>query len=270
MSAVALLGARALAEARERRYVSLAPSTTEILFALGVDDELAGVSLLCEHPPAARTKPKVGSFSRPDVEKILSLRPDIVFCTGTEQAAAAANLKKLGLTVYVSNPTSFQELFDSIQGIGRRIDRQRQADTLIAAMRGEINRVTAEVEQVPPDKRPKVFVEFWHTPLMTAGKGSFVDELIHLAGGINIAGDLGAPYGNISAEEVIRRNPDFIFLTSMDGKNNVRLVKESWGWDKISAIVNDRVYGDIDPDLVLTPGPRLVDGLRELHRRLYP
>jgi len=185
------------------RYISLAPSTTEILFALGLDEEIAGVSSYCDYPELARSKEKIGSFSQPDIEKILSLKPDIVFSTGLEQQAVVEELKKLGLKVMVSDPQNFSELYDSISEIGKLTAKENAARELISKMKKDIGEVVSQSRAIATGKRKKVFVEIWHDPLMTAGKNTFVNELITFAGGINIAEDAAKPYSFFSAEDVI-------------------------------------------------------------------
>jgi iron complex transport system substrate-binding protein len=258
------------AQERPMRIVSLAPATTEILFALGLDKEVVGVSSFCNYPPAAREKEKVGTFSRPNIEKIVSLRPDIVMCTGLEQAPAVRVLRQLAIPVYVSDPSSVEELYDSIEAIGLLTHKELRAQALIFTMREAFARVHAEVSGIPVDKRPKVFVEFWNDPLMTAGKGSFVDDLIARAGGANIAYDAPRPYSLFSPETVLQRDPDCIIMTYMDSTAPANTLRKRIGWAGIAAVKNRRVYNDIDPDTFLRPGPRVVEGVRALERRLYP
>jgi len=254
----------------EPRIISLAPSTTEILFALGLDDEIVGVSSFCDYPPKALTKEKVGTFSQPNVEKILSLRPDIIFCTGLEQAPVITRLRQLNLKVYVSDPSNFVELFNSIKEIGRLTDTEKEADSLIEGMNKGMEEIISEAKSIPEGKKVKVFVEIWSSPLMTAGRGSFIGELIALAGGINIAYDVKRPYSYFSPEQVLKHDPDCIILAYMDKKDPVKTAGERFGWSSIAAVKNNRVYNDISPDLFLRPGPRLVEGLKEIHERLYP
>ena len=251
------------------RYVSLAPSTTEILFALGLDQEIVGVSSYCNYPAQVKNKTRVGDFSSPSLEKIISLKPDYIFCTGLEQAPVIAQLKGLNLNVYVADPANFEELFNTINRIGRITNRPREAYVLIEKMKADIKEITDRVKLIPEDKKIKVFIEIWHEPLMTAAKGSFVDELITLAGGINIAHDLIRPYCNFSAEKVINLNPQCIILAYMDRESPLRLVKQRFGWDKIDAVRNERVFNDISPDILLRPGPRITKGLAELYKKLY-
>jgi iron complex transport system substrate-binding protein len=250
------------------RYISIASSTTEILFALGLDEEIVAVSSYCNYPTQAQTKIKVGTFSSPNIEKIISLKPDIVFCTGLEQQDTIRKLRQLNLNVFVSDPANFKELFQSIKDIGALTHREKEADALIAKMKADIEEVGLSAQAMPPRKRPKVFVEIWSQPLMTAGKGSFVDELINLAGGINIAYDTKRPYSYFSAEQVIKRNPDCIILGYMQKDSSKKIMEKRFGWKNISALKNNRIYNDINPDLFLRPGPRLTEGLKEIHRRI--
>ncbi|MDD2689829.1 MAG: cobalamin-binding protein [Candidatus Omnitrophica bacterium] len=251
------------------RYISLAPSTTEILFALGLEEEIVGVSSYCNYPLQVKTKEKVGSFSQPNIEKIVSLKPDYIFCTGLEQAQVIAQLKRLNLKVYVADPKNIKELFNSILQIGRITNRYNTAQALIAHMQKEIEKISAKVNLIPQKEKLKVFIEVWYAPLTTAGKGSFINELITLAGGINIASDTKRPYTIFSAEQVIKRNPDCIILAYMDKEKPVKLLEKRLGWNGISAVRNKRVYNDINPDLLLRPSPRITEGLKEIYQRLY-
>ncbi|MFA5361856.1 MAG: cobalamin-binding protein [Candidatus Omnitrophota bacterium] len=252
------------------RIISLAPATTEILFALGLDEEIVGVSSFCDYPEKALSREKAGSFSRPNMEKIISLKPDIIFCTGLEQSGTVVELRRLGLNVFVSDPASMDELYASIREIGLRTGKTREAENIIRGMAEEIEEVKSLQKNAPPGKKPKVFVEIWQSPLMTAGKGSYLDELLRLAGGENIAYDTVRPYCYFSAEQVIKRDPDCIFLTYMDNTDPLQKVGRRFGWEHVSAVRNKRVYNDIDANLILRPGPRAAQGVRELYKRLYP
>lgn len=259
----------AFAQNRKLRIISLAPSTSEILFSLGLSDEIIATSTFCNFPPESKTKEKIGTFSQPDIEKILSLKPDIIFATGLEQAAVVAHLRQLNLNVLISDPATIEELFTSIEEIGGLTNKKNEAVVLVNQMREKIAEINAKVATISEQKKPKVFVELWSDPLMAAGKGSFVDELITLAGGINIAYDTPRPYSYFSVEQVIARNPDCIILGYMN-EGEYSHLKHRLGWDVISAVKNGRIYSDIDPDLFLRPGPRLIIGLEEIYKRLYP
>ncbi|MEI6632065.1 MAG: helical backbone metal receptor, partial [bacterium] len=222
------------------------------------------------YPLLVKNKAKVGDFSRPNIEKVLSLKPDYIFCTGLEQAPIITELKLLDLKVYVADPVSIKELFDTIAQIGRITNKTIEAVQLIEKMRSDIEVVSSKVRLIPQEKKIKVFLEIWHEPLMTAGKGSFVDELITLAGGINIAHETGRPYSNFSAEKVVNLNPGCIIMAYMDKETPLKLVTARFGWSNIDAVKNKRVFNDIEPDTLLRPGPRITAGLKEIYKRLYP
>jgi iron complex transport system substrate-binding protein len=251
------------------RLLSLAPATTEILFALGLDKEIVGVSSYCDYPPEAKNKEKLGTFSDPNIEKILFLKPDRVFCADQEQAPVKERLEKLGLNVYVSAPKNILELFESIQEIGNLVNRRKEARALILQMQKELDSIAFSLRSLPRDKRLKVFIEIWHDPLMTAGKSSFVDDIITLAGGLNIAHETRRPYSIYSPEEVIKRNPECIIVAYMDKEPSLLRLQKRSGWQTISAVKNKRVYSDISPDWLLRPGPRAVLGIKEIWKRLY-
>ena len=251
------------------RYISLAPSTTEILFALGLDKEIVGVSSYCDYPPEAVKKEKVGSFSQPNIEKILSLKPDYIFCTGIEQANIVGQLRKLKLNVFVAEPQNLDQLFASIREMGLITNRVKEAEKIISKMKQDIKEVFLKVGLIPQESRPRVFFEVWYDPLMTAGKGSLIDEMVTTAGGINIASDINRPYSIFSAEEVIKRNPDCIIISYMDKNNPVEAVSRRFGWDRIKAVKNKRIYNDIDQGLLLHPGPRTTEGIKAIYKRLY-
>jgi len=253
---------------QQPRIISLAPAITEILFALGLDDEIIGVTTFCDYPPQALTKQKVGTFSEPNLETIIELRPDIVFATDLEQAPTVAKLKTLKVNVQISSPTTMAELYDSILEIGPLTNHENQAEKLVSEMRTTVEEISKKTILIPEKNKPRVFVEIGHSPLFTAGKGSFIDELITLAGGINIAHDVPRPYCYYNAEQVIQHQPEIIIVSGMLKENTPATVKSRLGWDKIPAVKNGRVYNDIDQNLFLRPGPRLVEGLREIYRRL--
>lgn len=252
------------------RYISLAPSTTEILYALGLDKEIAAVSSYCNYPPEAQKKPKIGDFSHPNIETIISLKPDFVFATGLEQDPAVAELRRLKIKVYIADPADLNALFATVTDIGRITGRTQEARRIVTAMKKDIAAVRAKAEKIPPGKKVKVFLEIWRDPLMTAGKGSFVDEMIGLAGGVNVAHEVPRPFCNYSAEKVVASDPDCIVMAYMDSGSPLETVGKRGGWSGISAVRNKRVYNDIDPDLLLRPGPRLTAGLKALYDRFYP
>jgi iron complex transport system substrate-binding protein len=256
-------------EKEKLRIISLTPATTEILFALGLDKEIIAVTSLCNYPALARQKEKIGTFSQPNIEKILFLKPDIIFCTGLEQARTVIKLKQLKQNIFISDPANINELFQSIMQIGKITRKEQEAKDLVDRMKARINKITALAIKVPKEKKQKVFIEIWHNPLTACGKNSFINELIELAGGINITSDITSIYSSVSQEIVLNRNPDCIILAYMGLASSIEQVKTRPGWRNITAVRNNRVYNDISPDVLLRAGPRTPEALEEIYKRLY-
>ncbi len=256
--------------AKELRIISVTPSTTEIACALGLIDNLVGVSTFCDYPPEVKDKEKVGSFSEPNIEKIISLKPDLVLATGLEQAETVLKLKKMNINVFTVDPGDFNGLFACVKEIGRLCGREPQAGVLIGNMRNSIANISEKVSLIKEQDRPRAYLEIWYDPIMTAGNGSFVGEMITIAGGINIASDAPRPFSQFSPELIIKRNPDVIILGYMSaGVPAAGAVSGRLGWRDINAVRYGRVYDDIDSDLLFRPGPRLVRGVEELYKRFY-
>jgi iron complex transport system substrate-binding protein len=256
--------------AKELRIISVTPSTTEIACAVGLIDNLVGVSTFCDYPPEVKSKEKVGSFSEPNIEKIVFLKPDLVLATGLEQAGTVLKLKKMNVNVFTVDPRNFKELFACIREIGEICGRRTQAAALIESMKGTLARISEKVDLIKQSERPKVYLEIWHDPIMTVGKGSLVDEMITIAGGINITSDAPRPFSQFSPELIVERNPDVIILGYMNmGVSATKAVSKRLGWHNINAVRYGKVYDDIDSDLLFRPGPRLVRGAEELYKRFY-
>lgn len=239
------------------------------MYKLNLEKQIVGVSTFCNYPLQVKQKTKVGSFSQPSMEKILSLKPDIVFVTRYEQAFVIKQLEQLKLNYLVCAPTNMDTLFKVIESIAAATNRKKEAQILICEMKQQLSKLKSKIANVPVSKRPKVFVEIWHDPLMTVGQDSFIDELVNLAGGINITSDISRAYTYVSPEQVIARNPDFILLGYMLGAVEITNIKKRLGWQQITAVKKGNIISDINPDLLLRPGPRLMEGMSALYERLY-
>ncbi|MBL7084719.1 MAG: cobalamin-binding protein [Candidatus Omnitrophica bacterium] len=254
------------------RIISLAPSITEILFALGLEKNIVGITTCCDYPPMTKRIEKVATFSgQANLERILILKPDIVFSTGLEQAPLVEKIENLGLRVVLVHPKNLNQLFAGILEIGELTKRKEEAKSLVLEMKEKIKKIKERVMLLPDEQRPKVFVEICSDPLMTAGAGSFVDELITLAGGNNIAKDAPRPYSQFSPELVVKRNPDYIILSYMQPEKETpcELIAQRIGWRNIKAVKNGQIITDINPDLFLRPGPRIVQGLEQIHLSIF-
>ena len=252
------------------RIVSLAPSVTEILFALASGDSLVGATDHCDYPPEALRIDRVGGFGTPNVEKLLALSPDLVIAAGFERAEVADVLRQSGMRVLDVKIRNFEELFDAIRQIGKAVGRFHQAEGIVARMRGELEAVAARNGTTSRGQRPKVFVEIDSHPLTTAGGNSFLDDLIVRAGGVNAAHEIPQAYSSINPEKVIAWNPDIIIVARMGRPGDAAAqLSRRIGWADIAAVKNGRVIADIHPDLLFRPGPRLIGGVQALAVRLH-
>ncbi len=251
-----------------KRIVSLAPNVTEILFSLGLDEEIVGVSTHCNFPAKARSKVRVGSYIRLDFEKIASLNPDVIIATGAGNTRDMVDrLGKLGFQTYVVYPKNFKDILQSIAHIGEVVNRGKKAKAIIEEMRRRSERVIELSQGLP---RPKVFIQIGDVPIVTVGRGSFADDLIRLAGGENIAGKEKEVYPRLGMEEILKRSPEVIVISSMSPTEDYQKVLQEWTrWKTIPAVKNGRVRL-IDSDLLDRPSPRIVEGLEELARVLHP
>lgn len=250
------------------RIVSLSPGNTEILFALGLDEKIVGVTNYCDYPVQAQSKPKVGGFVEINIEKVIELDPDVVFATGGVQAEIVQNLTELGLTVVVVQPKTLQEVLDAIELVGKAVGEPVKAKALTSQLQARIDGIRARVKSWAKREPRKVLYELWYDPLMTVGPGSFIHDLIVTAGGINIAGDSNQPYPVISLETVVAGDPDVIIYSH--GAMSPKEVGDRKGWQEIEAVHAGRIILIPDENILSRPGPRLVDGLEAMARAIYP
>lgn len=256
-------------ESAPKRIVSLAPSETEGLFALGLDEQVVGVSDNDDYPEAVKDKPRMGGF-QVNVEAVIAAQPDLVMAASLIDEATVKSLSDLGIKVYRSNPKTVNEVIEHIKTLGQITDRQSEAEQLTKQMQEELTKVTEAVKGLTEDQKKKVYIEF--SPGWTVGKGEFMDEMITLAGGVNVASDITG-WSEINEENIIKANPDVIlYANSVIDENNQTLadiIKGRGGWDQITAIKEDRVVG-LDDNLLSRPGPRVTQGLIEVAKAIYP
>ena len=253
------------------RIVSLAPSVTEMIFSLGLGEQLIGATDCCDFPPAARGIPRVGGLGAPNLEKLLSLHPDLVIATDFQKKEYLDALQGAGIEVMMIQARTIQDVFDSFRRIAGRTGKADAAEGLVRDMERRLRDAAERYRDVPPSRRVRVYVEVGNNPIYTAGGSSFVDDVIARAGGVNVAHDLTQEYPKVSAEKVIAWNPDVIVLGRMVELGGGRSeLAGRIGWDGIAAVRNNRVIDDFPPDLLLRPGPRLIDGVVELSKRFYP
>jgi iron complex transport system substrate-binding protein len=254
-----------------QRIISLAPSNTEILFALGLADKVVAVTDYCNYPPEAKEKPSIGGFSTPNIERVVALSPDLVVATSIHQKQVIPNLEQRGITVFALAPKTLDEVLEAVTLVGRITGKDKEASKLVREMGERIIAITDKTSSLPEAQKPRVFYITWHDPLKTAGAGTLHDELIRKAGGTNIARDLTG-YAGITLEAVIDANPEVMIAgvgmgTGADAPLQFALTEPRLR--STDARLNNRVYA-IDVDLVGRAGPRIVDALEQFARFLHP
>jgi iron complex transport system substrate-binding protein len=244
------------------RVVSLVPSLTEVAYAVGSGKMLVGNTNQCDYPEAAKGVFKVGDFISPDVERIVALRPTLVFVTMPAHGQLARKLAELKIPVYVSRPADIEAVFREIDTVARLLGRKESGESLVAAMR-------LRLDSVPPSAdTARVYVEISGTPLMTAGGGTFINELLLRAGGRNVFEPSVQEYPVVDPEAVLAADPDVILLLHPDMTS--RDIALRVGWGGIGAVRHGRVYDGLDEDLLFRPGPRIVEGVVLLANLLHP
>ena len=254
------LGRKLTLASPPQRIVSLAPSITETLFALGLKDRIVGVTSFCDYPQDVAAVEKVGDTQRPSTERIVALRADLVIASTSSQLEPfVKKLDELGVPVYVSNPRDLEGLLRSIEKIGELTGVGGRARELTAEMRARVEDVASRVEG---RGRPPVLILLGTQPLITAGATSFLSDLIRRAGGRSISDDVASDYPQFSLETALARRPEVIFLQAGESNLPGRL-------NETPAARAGRVF-HVNDDLLLRPGPRLVDGLEQIAAKIHP
>ncbi|MDR0352098.1 MAG: helical backbone metal receptor [Opitutaceae bacterium] len=267
-------GRRVVIARRPERIVSLAPSLTEIVFAVGNGARLAGVTRFCNFPAEAEALPKVGGFAARtiSIEAIVALRPDLVLAGDEGQRPVVEALERLGIPVAAAGVSDFETLFASIGLQGRLAGRGAETGALVAGLRARVEAVARRAAEIPAGRRARVYWEAFDEPLMSAGPRSLIGRQIALAGGVNIFGEAREPYPLVSGEAVVARNPHVILssriLPARLALTGGRLARRP-GWAGIDAVRAGRVF-TLPDELVTRAGPRLVEGLELMARTIYP
>ncbi|HAE42883.1 MAG TPA: cobalamin-binding protein [Clostridiales bacterium] len=246
------------------RLVSSVPSNTEIIYALGKGEQLVGVSVYCNYPEEALSVNKIGDYNGPNLELIIDAKPDVFFAAWLSDEVLT-QLEGAGIPVLLINPGNIEETYKSIKDIGDVIGSSDEAKLLIDAMRAKQENII----QIDKGYQPKtVFYEIWHDPLMTVGPGSFINELITMANGVNIAQDAESAYPEYSLELLISKNPQ-VYMTSDDGFKTPEDIFGRPGYENIEAIKTGQVFL-LHPDITSRPGPRIIDGLEMIAMAVHP
>lgn len=252
-----------------QRLVSLASSNTELVYAADLQDRLVGVDDYSDYPPEAKNMEKVGGFAKPNIEKIVSLAPDLVLATQIHTKGVVDDLEKRGLKVVVIQPAKLEQIPENLLLLGQLTGRLGQAEKVAGALRQRIQTVTTKVANAP-----KVRVFFELSPdLISVGRDSFLDDMIEKAGGESVSRDTQGAWPKLNPEVIVAKDPQVIILAdhgSDSGGVTAEMVRERPGWAMVSAVKDNRIVLLPNQDITNRPGPRAVDGLEFLAQTLHP
>ena len=262
------LGRHVTVPDKPQRVVSLAPSITEIVFALDQGHRLQGVTTYSDFPPEAAKLPKVGSYVHLDLEKIVALKPDLcIAIKDGNPRVIAQRLESLKIPVYAVDPNNLETIMKTVLEIGTLLNAKNRANQLVQNMDLRIQKVKSLVAKTT--YRPRIFLQIGVSPIVSAGTHTFIHELIVIAGGTNLAAG-PIPYPRFSLEKVLALSPEIIIITSMARSAVFEKVKAEWEkWPNMPAVRNQRIYVE-DSNFFDRPTPRLVDGLELLIRLIHP
>lgn len=255
-----------------KRIVSLSPSSTETLFAIGAGDQVVGVTSYCDYPAEASTREIVGGFSAKtiSIETIISLNPDLVIAGVSAHQPIADTLRDAGIAVLTTEPKSIEDVLSNIEELAIITGHEARGQLVSKDIRSRINTVSANLATLKEEEKLKVFYEVWDAPLMTAGPLSFTGQMMSLGGAVNIFSDAQGDYPQVSSEELLSRNPQVIISSDTHGdKLSLEAMKEREGWQEIDAFKNGRVIL-LDGNIVSRPGPRIIDAIEMIASALYP
>jgi iron complex transport system substrate-binding protein len=249
------------------RIISLAPSVTEMVFAIGAGDQLVGVTDFCDFPPQAATKPKIG-YANPNLESILALQPDLVLAPKEFlRPDVVAALDQLKVPVFVMAATTVEDILAHLGTLGRMLGRPVEANNLTMDLRRQLAEIKSRMERVPP---VRVLYVLNSQPLITVGPGSFIDQLITLAGGVNVAAKSGTPYPHLSMETVLMEDPEALVFPVGQAEGISEGEQQMWRqWTGMTAVKRERLH-QIPASVLNRPGPRIIQALRMLVDIVHP
>ena len=280
MTVTDALGQKVTIPRQPERIVSLAPSVTETLFAIGAGKLLVADTSYCDYPEEAAKLPKIGGYIDPNVESIVALKPDMVLGAKGNPRDVLNQLRQLGIPVVTVSPESLRDVDTAIRMIGKVVGYQRESETLARENTARREAVTRVTDALSESERPRTLLLFSPDSLFSVGPNSYLDEMIRFAGGRNVAADAPIPWPELSMEKLITADPEIIILLSMEksahpGAVDTVLAKyrADRRWRGMAAVKNERVVVLADDELTL-PGPRLINGLEAMahamHPRLFP
>ncbi len=245
--------------------VSLAPSITEMIYAIGAEKQLVGRTSACDWPEDVKKIRVVGAFGKPSLEVLASVAPDLVIDTDLAEENMGEKITGLRIRRERLTVRTPKDIPSALRKLGKLTGNAEKADSLALTIEKGLEKFRSQPVTNP--SRPKMYLEIWDDPLWTGGNSSYVSALITYAGGLNIGDAVEKEYFEVSPEWIIRQNPDIIACMYMSKKRDVAAeVSSRPGWEHIRAVKNNRIYDDFDNNIFLRPGPRVLEGIERLSR----
>lgn len=260
-------GKKVLLDKIPERIVSLSPTNTEIVFALGAGEKLVGVTSYCDYPEEAKLIDKIGDFENPNIELIKKMNPDLVLAGGFLQEDLMAALEGLNIPVASTEAAGVETIFDSIAMIGKLVGEETNAEELINSIKKDIEDIENNVMN---QEKPKVFYLVWKDPLFTAGQGTYINEIIQIAGGQNIAAVVEG-WAQYSFEELLKQNPDLLiaaYHSTDEGMRKEDIMNDEL-FSKLPCVKDGKIHVMSDDNIVSRPGPRVVEAIREMAEAMH-
>ncbi len=266
------LGEKLQIDGVPERVISLSPSNTELLFALGLEERIVGLTEFCNYPPAADSIEKVAGFNTVNLEKIMAAKADFVLAIRGNDMESIRSLRQLGIPVFSLDIQTLEQVVQSLHRLGRIFAVEKRAAELGKALSERIAKVQSQVAAV--EQKPRVMWGFWGDPVFTAGAHTMIDNLFALAGGDNVGRRADGAWPQVGLETILMWAPEVIITTHIPGgrenlASEIKRLQQTDGWQQVPAVLNGRIYY-VEGDWLLRPGPRLVDALEAVAGYLHP
>ncbi|MGD8780738.1 MAG: helical backbone metal receptor [Ignavibacteria bacterium] len=249
-----------------QRVITLAPNLTEMIYVLGVEDKLIGNTSYCNYPEAANIVEKVGDMLTVNFEKIITLKPDLIFITVEgNNKSTYDKLLQLGFKVFISNPRNYEGIKKTFADMGKIFDKEKTAGSFVKLWDNKVNSIKSR----DSGKKNEIMFLVSLKPIMLAGENTFINEFIKFTNSINITHDININYPVFNREEVIKRNPDYIFYASENPEAKDEIKNAYPEWKNLDAVKNDNVVL-VNPDLFFRPGPRFIEALKIFSNSINP
>ena len=253
------------AEKKKVRIIALSPNMTETIYALGKEDCLVGRSNVCNYPEAAKKKPIAGNFAKPNVERVISLKPDYIICSALKDKDMIKRFERYNIKVLFLPAKSFDDYFKTLKILGKILNCEEKAEILRKQTKAQLKSFKEAADKIPEDKKVRVLFVIWDMPLMTIGRDSFITRMISLAGGVSVTAKHPQGYFTCSLEWILANQPDILVFPKIPSLRARELVKRP-GWKTLKAVKQGRLFYNINPDLLCRMGPRAIEGIKQLQK----